>query len=736
MALNYYRFSFDSVDYGHLNAEDPTNYDDLTISADRDSNTHGIFFDVSNTTFHFWGEGAEYLRTAFNAKGIEAKVTCTIEETCDGGVTFEELSSGAIDFTKKDEALGNPCLFSVPITAENCLIQLQKRVDENVEITTDSTLTVPGKNIRKSTNIYQNNSPSDSYTITDTKQQIVLPHTTGSIHTSKVEELTPFMDIASPIYEDVFQYNPDNISQVAATSLAKTFQAIETGLHDFDVNFEVECEARIEYYVSGSGYAAGSFTNFKMEFFYKDVAGVSHLLNTFTNNTPVGNNVMKSVGHFSVNDTRSVNLNPGDIVTWYFKITTEGDFTAIDSPSSESINHIYDFTVYDFQSSFNVSLLSSSPATPAKGVMIDLAFERIVQGITGSCVSFKSDFFGRTDGVGSHGSDGCAGLNFITNGDKLRQKDDQKSKLFLSLKYLFDAMCAIYNIGMGIEKVGSTNYLRAEPVKYFYDDTVVLTFENVPGVKVKFDETLCANKLSIGYTDWEAELTNGQDEIMTKREYANNLTLIKGELRKDSELIASNYAIETTRRMGNTSEDFKYDNNKFIFCLKRLISGGLVVDQGNINPATKFAFIDYASGYNYNISPARNAKRWWKTAMVGVKNYLTETLNFKYGEGNYIAQSELTDGCSVEPAGTVTLENGNISASTIDAADKDPLYSGEVIDVPEVPFTNAQLQTLKANPHGLIGILPGDSGPYLYGWIKSFSYEKKKRTAKFTLLKQ
>lgn len=739
MNLNFYQYSFDSVDYGPLDIKDPVNFEDLEVDANRDLKTHGVFFDISKTSFQFWGEARDYLKTAFEAKGVEAIVNCTIKETCDGGITFEEIISGTIDFTKKEETLSSPCLFIVPVVDNSCLVNLQKKADQKVVIPTATTITIPSKNIRKTTNIYQKNEDGSDFDRIGVETTIVPAHAVGPVNSIKAQTVIVFMNIPDVIYEDVLQYDPQGVSPGGFgydPNIYKTFQATEDGVHNFDVSFELESHAFIQSSAEPNPLTGGSFTNYKLEFFYMNPAGVSTLLTTLSNNTPVAEGVPKTIGvHTTVSDpARSVSMVAGDTVCWYFVITTEADFTAHDNTGTISIDHFDYLKIFDLQSAFNVTLLSSFPTTQAKVSMIDIVFDTIVKSITNNCIALLSDFFGRTDGVGSHGVDGCAGLNCVTTGIHVRQiTNPDKAKLSMSLQQSFEDMSSIYNLGMGVKKILSQLYLIIEPARYFYDTNVVLTFDNVPNIKVRFDETLCANKLSIGYNQWESEITNGQDEIMTKREFGNDLP-IKNELSKYSELIASNYATELARRVGNTSEDFKYDSNNFIYCLKRS-GGSLIVEQGNIDPSTEFAFIDYASGYNYAISPARNARRWFKSVMIGVKNYLTENLKFKYGENNAIAKSKLTSGCAIETAGTLVSENGDITAASINVDDREPILSGEIIEA-EVPFTTAQLQLLKANPEYLISVRPDDSGPYISGWVKTVSFKKKDKKAVLTLLKQ
>ncbi len=221
-------------------------------------------------------------------------------------------------------------------------------------------------------------------------------------------------------------------------------------------------------------------------------------------------------------------------------------------------------------------------ATPAKLYMVNEVLSRITEAYTADCLRVKSDYFGRTNSQPyTSAENGDGGLEAVTSGLHIRAKDTNKvpiggtlvtPKLTLSMKQMFESLHAIHNIGMGIEpdsvRGGSAEWIRIEPIEYFYNDTVLMTCTNIREVTREFDITKVFSMANIGYSKWETENVNGLNDVFGKREYRTSLKAQKGDYSKIAQFIASDYAIEVTRRQfGSSTKDWKYDNDTFIICL-------------------------------------------------------------------------------------------------------------------------------------------------------------------------
>lgn len=219
--------------------------------------------------------------------------------------------------------------------------------------------------------------------------------------------------------------------------------------------------------------------------------------------------------------------------------------------------------------------------TPAKMYLVNEALSRTCEIITNDCMRVKSDFFGRVDSQPYQSDqDGCGSMEALTSGIKIRAKENDSIKLalnefstkfFTSMKSLFDGLNAIHNIGMGVEtdteRSDGSDWIRVEPVKYFYDDAVLLTCYPAE-VRRTVKSDLLYSILKFGYQRWETESYNGLNDLFGNREYRTTLKSIRNTYDRLCQFIASDYAIEVTRRQfGGSTKDWRYDNETFIFCL-------------------------------------------------------------------------------------------------------------------------------------------------------------------------
>ena len=81
------------------------------------------------------------------------------------------------------------------------------------------------------------------------------------------------------------------------------------------------------------------------------------------------------------------------------------------------------------------------------------------------------------------------------------------------------------------------------------------------------DVSLIFSTYKTGYNQWKTWNINGLNDIFAPREYRTELSELKNELDKTCQFLASDYAIEWTRRQyGLTTADSRYDNNIFFAC--------------------------------------------------------------------------------------------------------------------------------------------------------------------------
>ena len=224
-------------------------------------------------------------------------------------------------------------------------------------------------------------------------------------------------------------------------------------------------------------------------------------------------------------------------------------------------------------------------STKPKVYLINEVFGRIAEKYTNECLKMFSRFFGRYDSLPyTHQLPsetptetwGCGGLLSLTNGLKIRNalnNDGNEYSLKVSMKDVFEAMKSVYNIGMGIEydefKNDGSKLIRIEPYKYFYNDSVVFTATFPKKVEKRVNTNKYISLVDVGYSTWTTESTNGLNDVFTDRNYRTELSTVQNTYKAICEFIASDYAIEITRRKwGSITNDWRYDNDTFIVMLE------------------------------------------------------------------------------------------------------------------------------------------------------------------------
>lgn len=277
-----------------------------------------------------------------------------------------------------------------------------------------------------------------------------------------------------------------------------------------------------------------------------------------------------------VND---VEFNPGEYLFIYFNVT-------VNNPS----NSYYPKFLLAADSTIEFKIASTCVNTPCSVYMINEAASRCVESYTNDKMRVYSDYFGRQNAQPyTSAEDGCGGLEAITNGLRIRGciMPDSSSipKYTTSIKDIFDGLDAIHNIGMGMEPDGNRsgyNLIRIEPFEYFFQNTVLKTCDSVMKYEREQNPDMLAGSLSIGYQQFETWNNNGLYDIFGNRKYRTPLTWVNRMVDKTCRWMASDYAIEFTRReFGLTTSDSRYDSNTFILCLTNKYKGIVYFTPGN-----------------------------------------------------------------------------------------------------------------------------------------------------------
>jgi hypothetical protein len=184
----------------------------------------------------------------------------------------------------------------------------------------------------------------------------------------------------------------------------------------------------------------------------------------------------------------------------------------------------------------------------------------------------------------------------------------------------------------------------------------------------------------------------------------------------------SGYQFEYQRRLlGSTAESKLDDENFAAVMLRDGLTFKTKKDEGYDLITGIF---DPGSGYNYDISPARNYKNWYKVVASSLLRSFDKVTKFSYGEVNYTATTRKVGEVDA------TVENGPANLTNVV-----PLVDYMVYTFVH-PLTRDQMRLIRANPYGYIEFIDlfGKVG---YGFIsaKGIEYNKEDGKAEFDLIR-
>ncbi|MET4106052.1 hypothetical protein [Hymenobacter sp. UYP22] len=388
---------------------------------------------------------------------------------------------------------------------------------------------------------------------------------------------------------------------------------------------------------------------------------------------------------------------------------------------------------------FRMSADTQTQPTPAAGLLLYEALNRLAQALTDQAVAFRSAYFGRTDTLPTYPVDGPGALTMVTSGFQVRGFPLALKSLFASWKDLFDSLNAAYWLGYGIERThpGGPEVVRVEPAGYFYSDEVVLTLEApVHDELPDADGTLLSNlqlkelpdrtyiQAKAGWQKWQTQSLNGLDEFNASREW--HLPLVHPQATYDAVggYITAGFYLENTRRQrydATSTTDGGSDNDNFLICLLRDSLGGFQTERNQLF-ADVSGLYSPDTVYNLRLSPARMLRRHGPALAAGLRYQTGRRLRFGFGEGNNQLSTRL-------PGETPVVEGGDIPVSELDA----PLWRPQSWEF-TAPCSRLQAAAVLQNPRGRIRF-QDERGAWQEGWILDFKHTLSQQQADFTLLR-
>lgn len=292
--------------------------------------------------------------------------------------------------------------------------------------------------------------------------------------------------------------------------------------------------------------------------------------------------------------------------------------------------------------------------TKAKAMLAHELGDRLVSIATNQQGAFYSEFLGRTD-IG-YASDGKGSLTGMTHGfwvrgfDKLPTPTEGPPKvenmfkpMTTSFKEFMTSMTAVWNVGLGVEKIGKKERIRLEELGYFYNRNVTIKLPyQVKNVKRKESTEHYFSALEFGYElGGDYEEACGLDEYNAKSNFTTVISKLKNVYTSLSKYRADSYGMEFARRKQkslNNTEDTRYDNHIFLLDLKRGVSSIFKQrkwqDDFEVQPTGVFS-PDTATGLRF--SPFNCLLRHAWRFSAGFKVYMSDKVRY----GSSTANSKL-----------------------------------------------------------------------------------------------
>lgn len=697
-----------------VQANEPIGFKDLTIRARRDENWHGIFFEATTSDLTFYGDDARLLQATKNSLGFAASVVFRAVWSCDEG---EDVLIGRFDFRRYRESCGNECLVTMPIEQQGCIMTLRNRYDQKVDLSNQKSFN--GITILE-------NYPGLNFEMDLPGQELQAAVEGYVLDEGDVVSLTIFPTATENFWIRP-SYNREIYNSIATGQLVPTvFAASDNGFNDSVISPVLLLEDDIACFDGDFNYNVRLKGSYNFEYTESDIDTLrlvvargefpGSLTVLHTQALPFSGEVAN--GTFDYSYSGVVDLTDGEGFYVYLECLNNGLLVVL-NPNGN--------VTFDKETYVNIYANQLCPETEAVVSLVHETASRITEAITDVCLKVKSDYYGRTDSEPyTAAADGCGSLRVLSSGLRIRNAENPKH--FMSLKDLFDGLNGIDNIGMGVEG----DWLRIEPMEYFYQDELILSMPFIPKATFSLDPEKAYSIIRIGYKKWETEGLRGLDEFNSNKEFRTSLVNINNTLDLTSPFIAAGYVIEQTRQQSfaqSGGADTKYDNDTFIICVERT-GYTFQVEQGNIDNGT--GFFSPSTAYNWRIRPWYNLMRWWKSLAQSYTNLINTTskLIFSAGTGNLVASGELPDGDPCKLENGPKAENKDLVPSDFETENL-PIWKAETVEI-TYPMSLKDFNLVKANPYGYIDLQCGN-GDYVKAFIINLNYKPARGQADLTL---
>ncbi|WP_438423264.1 hypothetical protein [Aquimarina macrocephali] len=560
------KYTLSHKEHGSLVITEPIGWRSDEKEYARNKKYHGIFAKFSNS-LKFIADGAEFIKLIKDVYDINAEIRLTRDEKHPHTDEWIRSYDGVLDLSTY--VLENRQV-SVKFNSEGLEKLLKSRESEKVEIERLDTL--DGNSL----------SPLTTKKVVFDGRRIFLESTydikdsdNSSYLYNQTNGNTRGSTVSVPL-NLAYKSHDSAVSAVANTSIGDNSHernaSGDIGLMFFinsDKNRTLKIKFHISFTVKVLNYDDINWSMYRLrlatynngsDFAYKNTINLFETrdINTLNNKTL----------NFSFDQT--INLLEGESLSLQFTQLMDGRNGHSAHFETDMQNIVCDMVIEED---------SDFVQTTSKTILAHELGDRLLTIATGKKNSFYSDALGRTD-IG-YNTDGIASLTGFTHGfwirgfDKLPESDKNKYKGFTtSFKDYMESLTAVWNMGLGIERIGFKERARVEKKEYFYNNNVTIKLPNqVKKVKRSVAKEYYYSGLEFGYVKGgEYEEAMGLDEYNATSTFTTSITRLKKIFRMVSVYRSDPYGIEFTRRKPKSefpTEDNRSDKDIFMLDLKR-----------------------------------------------------------------------------------------------------------------------------------------------------------------------
>lgn len=713
---------------------DPRDLDKFVTEIKRSEDNAGVIFNFT-VNLKFNKASRAFVRDAFEAEGIDAIVRIVIYEERPNLYTSVPVYTGELDLSDYDGSENEVTANVEKVSFDQKIINL---IDEDVDI--DATLSKLDVVIPETPTIdleYHpkailkalDGSPLDSNEFLQPGLAMFDAPACGTPGgCDRNRDATLFGNIET---QDTTRNDLDNTflqswgwSQL---SPQEVYRAFEAGVTDIDISINLKHRVTSnrqggDYDIEGCGNNDLGRLEIKAFFEHRDeednIKTQVQMGSDWAIPACPGFDTFESAFERKTYQASDVVVELGDKFFVYYTVRIFGNYEQNFGASAFTVDHELGVQSVKEETFIRFTTKTEFPATISRSVLVYELANKLCQYISDQPVAFESSVLGRIDTEVPYPEDGPLSLLAYTDGNNLRGITNKK--LIASFENLLQSLRAKRPIEWGfVTKDDGTRIIVIEDIDFFYNkEFEILRFERVTDPMVKARKDLYIKKIETGYPKIEnIDQVNGVDEFNTLRRYSGPTVRGKGELELVSPYRSSGFEIEALRRLRETTEESRLDDEGFLTAVVR-DGGGFRTEQAENYDVVNNIF-DPDSAYNLSISPARTIKNWAPVLASSVIRSETKVFKWSYGELNYLMESQKT-------GGPLIIEDENI-----DVSDAEPFWYNEDYTF-KTELTSDQFEIIENNPYGFITFQDW-AGEELQGFLISCKFTRVSREAEFEL---